>query len=87
MDSKEDLFRQAFWWSRMQHWGTADCGIPGSKNRDAQANQIWMWFEHECILAMTPLDGNKQKLVAGSDEVSLQHTEFERLLSHPIGVY
>jgi hypothetical protein len=46
-----------------------------------------MWFEHECILAMTPLDGNKQKLVAGSDEVSLQHTEFERLLSHPIGVY
>ena len=37
---------------------------------------------HECILAVIPLDGNKQDWVAGSDGVSLQHAELEGLLSH-----
>lgn len=56
---EEDTFRQAFWQSKMQAWGTADCGLPG--NRDAQADEIWMWVAPERILAVIPLDANKQK--------------------------
>lgn len=53
---------------------------------DTQADKIWVWVAPEYILAVIPLDGNKQKRRAGSDDVSLQHAEFEELLSHQIGV-